>query len=217
MESNKLFIWSLRRSGAHGIIEWLKPLYGNKLKLFNNSKTDSPKGMSGEEDPAVIGLEDKVPKKLKEGKHLAIIRNPYNLIASRFKMWELTPTYMYVDTLDEQLALDVDLWKRFLKSSIKNTDKHKAFRIVVFDNWFQSKDYRKDIASWLGVEFTTDDGINNVNNTYGSSFDEHDYDGKAQDMQVLNRYKSIECKKLFEPLFEDKELKSLYYKLSKEF
>ena len=57
------------------------------------------------------------------------------------------------------------------------------------NEWFSDIDYRKQLAKTLDIPFT-DAGLNEVRDIMkGSSFDGRQFDGKAQEMKVLERWK----------------------------
>ena len=61
--------------------------------------------------------------------------------------------------------------------------------VIDYDKWVQDKDYRKVIAKILCLNFT-DGGLNTISEFgNGSSFDNMAYNGRAQEMDVLNRYR----------------------------
>jgi hypothetical protein len=63
---------------------------------------------------------------------------------------------------------------------------------VVFDQWFSSIKVRKRLAKSLNLNFT-DAGLNEVRKFGGgSSFDSDSFNGKAQEMKVLERFKICE-------------------------
>ena len=65
------------------------------------------------------------------------------------------------------------------------------YTTILYDKWFSDEDYRKQIVSELGLEFT-DMGRDKVSkHGRGSSFDGLDYNGKALEMNVLERYKTM--------------------------
>lgn len=80
-------------------------------------------------------------------------------------------------------------WRDFGLSLLFSDD---SFIHIVFDCWFSSKEYRRKITQRLGLPFT-DDGMTRVFER--SSFDSLEvYRYRAHEMDVLNRWKSIEDK-----------------------
>jgi hypothetical protein len=84
-----------------------------------------------------------------------------------------------------KLKNENDIWTSHLESN---------FYKIFFDEWFVNKDYRKKICADLKLKFT-DNGLLDVHQT--SSFDQKKFDGRAQDMDVLNRWKKFEKKRIF--------------------
>lgn len=65
--------------------------------------------------------------------------------------------------------------------------------IVVYDKWVQDKQYRKKLVKSLGLPKFTDAGFKDVpQNCGGSSFDGLEFNGKADEMKVLERWKEYE-------------------------
>jgi len=63
--------------------------------------------------------------------------------------------------------------------------------VVLYDKWFSDVDYRKSISARLGLEHT--DKLLNKIWRIGSTFatSKSEFQGKAQNMDVLNRYKML--------------------------
>lgn len=114
-----------------------------------------------------------------------ILRDPFNLMASRIR--KKTPTVsefkLYSDALNgwKDYALEFVGKGSFLSDCIK----------ISYNDWFIDMDYRKEIALQLGRPFS-DKGLNVVTTAgRGSSFDDLAYNGKAQEMDVLQRWSSL--------------------------
>ena len=83
------------------------------------------------------------------------------------------------------------LWVKYAKEILKETSYLSDPLFINYDKWFISKEYRMSICQSLDLDFN-DNGINNVPiNGNGSSFDERRYDNRAQEMDVLERWKLI--------------------------
>ncbi|MGM3151143.1 hypothetical protein, partial [Escherichia coli] len=68
---------------------------------------------------------------------------------------------------------------------------------VNYNKWFYSEAYRRELSRPFGP--FTDKGLNFIpNHGGGSSFDGHYYQGIAQDMMVLDRYKTLMADKEFQ-------------------
>ena len=113
--------------------------------------------------------------------NVVVLRDPYNLFASRVNFWEKS-TIPEV----ESICRFRQLWKnhanqRFNKNTI----------MIYYNKWFVDKNYRTDVCRQLNIEFS-DAGINDVVGFGdGSSFDFTNFNGKANKMCVLTRYKQI--------------------------
>ena len=84
---------------------------------------------------------------------------------------------------------------------------------INFNAWFVSQDYRKNLSKSLGLKFN-DKGLNIVPETgEGSSFDHRKFDGKAQKMKILDRWKVLKDKSGFRSLFRDPEIWKLSEKI----
>lgn len=74
-------------------------------------------------------------------------------------------------------------------------------------------DYRREVATQLGINFT-DDGVNEVTRSGGgSSFDGVSYSRKTQKMDVLNRWKLFTDNNLYRELLNTENLLNYSNKL----
>jgi hypothetical protein len=78
---------------------------------------------------------------------------------------------------------------------------------INYNKWFEDKSYREQICKDIDIPFT-DEGINYVPpDGRGSSFNKRKFNGKAQEMGVLERYKSmLENPKFMKIVSLDKEV-----------
>lgn len=130
---------------------------------------------------------------------ILILRDPYNTFASLIKRGENSKNFdliikKWIEHAKEYLGLS-----NYLQNRIS----------ISYNHWFENKAYRQKIAEALGLVFT-DDGINIVSNVgQGSSFDRTNYQGKANQMNVLYRYKDFLDHPVMLRLFADRELNEL--------
>ena len=76
---------------------------------------------------------------------------------------------------------------------------------ILFDAWFSNKEYRVKICEDLGLHFT-DIGKQSVSGLGGgSSFDLQEFEGKAEKMDVLNRYKLYKDNEDYKKFMKDEE------------
>lgn len=199
-----MIIYTLKRSGSHAIFNWIcranEPAihfngckdsniqYPQNLILYNNNKRKfMGKNYSKKWDYfqkvdhkkynmfLLYGFENCLlakKKKYKKYKEAIILRDPRNWIASCLQVNAKPLTHLY---------------KNYFKD-----DRYK----ILYDLWFNSKKYRKKICSDLKLKFS-DKGLNEVYLHGKSSFDKKEFDGKAQKMKVLERYKEFENNDLY--------------------
>jgi hypothetical protein len=205
----------MRRGGQHGVINWIcsqispslhfddcrlpddkivcmapyKYLKEEKKRLqVNPSELICPEDFSmclfNFEDQWIADIQDRF---LENNQHIfafesvtsiILLRDPYNLFASRSK--------------DERIELVGDEAKALYKSHMEMAMNAPGFVDINFNRWFTDKKYRKKLAERLNIPFT-DKGLDEVVWPGVSSFDGSDYDGKAQEMRVLERWKQLEA------------------------
>jgi hypothetical protein len=139
---------------------------------------------------------------------MLILRDPYNLLASKLR-WAYGERYQpSLDSLYETR----DLWKAHAKEYLGET-KYLPNRLSVsYNAWFANPAYRRALAEKLGVKWT-DKGMEEVARwgptVWGDSFDGLNYDGRATEMKVLERWKTYAGDPFFRRLVDDEELVSL--------
>lgn len=151
-------------------------------------------------------LKDKETKLGKSGKEydLLLIRDPFNLMASRYEKSKIDPK---MEATPEILSL----WKIYAREYIGQTNYLKHKITINFNQWFTDIEYRKSLSKQLNLKFS-DKGLNIISESgEGSSFEGRAYDGKAQLMKMNDRWKFFEKDKKFISFFDDPEL----FKLSK--
>ena len=141
---------------------------------------------------------------------LIIIRDPFNLLASRIKgnrKRENARNFDLMKVYSKKLTLP-ELWIAYAKECLNETDYLKNKKIVIkYNSWFSDESYRKQIAEKIGLEFS-DLGFNEVVRAggIGSSFDGTSFSGQASKMDVLSRWKILIDDPLFRELTNNKEL-----------
>jgi len=105
------------------------------------------------------------------------------------------------------------LWKQYAREALDLTAHLGPRKLVVrYNDWFQSEAYRKDLAERLGLEFS-DAGLEDVTKFgFGSSFDRQAFHGRAQQMDVMARWRKYENEASYRSLF-DEEMCDLSRKL----
>lgn len=111
-----------------------------------------------------------------------IIRDPFNLLASRLKN-----NFLSVKSKQKNI---IDLWLEYAKEYLGETTYLKHNKICInYNLWVKSKDYRQELAQKLNIKFT-DAGVNKVLSFGGgSSFDGENLNGQATSMNTDSRWK----------------------------
>ena len=139
-------------------------------------------------------------------KDIFIIRDPYNLFSSRAKHYDTGVAHRSDlcvhkrDNLDKLIFLWKDMAHRFLNP-------REGELGIYYDKWFNNVEYRKNICSSLGVEFS-DKGKELISGWGGGS----SFDGSktpAEKMRVLERKRGYEKYEFYLRLSEDAELNAL--------
>lgn len=143
--------------------------------------------------------------------NMLIIRDAKNVFASRIRKGMSRNSPAYPNKPGPMMQRSVDLWKSHAREFLGQTQLLENKVCVSFNEWFLNKVYRRKLSEQLGLPFT-DEGVSQVSaKGGGSSFNSTQFDGNSQNMQVLNRYESLEGpeKELFDVVFMDNELREL--------
>ena len=200
---------ALKRSGHHAVMNWYFGHIKNYYFLNNiNSKNtiipefEKLKNILNKKDFFITNIEDfdfdnpfNIQNKInyKFENYFYVLRNPFNLLASRIKSYEI-PTCL---EKKEICINDLILWKKFAHHFLKNNDK-----TILYDLWFESESYRDNISkilSFKNLNLNLDIVLNFGN---GSSFDFFKFDKNAQKMNVLKRYEEFQDNQNFIEIFD---------------
>ena len=138
--------------------------------------------------------------------NVLIVRNPFNNLASLSKM-RPSLTQKLIPTFKE-------MWIQYAEEALFKTNWLFPKVVFLFDKWFSNEEYRKELSLALGCSFT-DAGLNRIHGSIGSSFDGKRFDGKAQEMNVLGRWKQLENKEDYVYIL-DEGIRKLWLKLTKK-
>jgi hypothetical protein len=122
---------------------------------------------------------------------ILIVRDPFNLFASRYAK----PNWPAVKISDRTIKI----WKQHMKEARGFTDMLPNRVVVGYNQWVTSSEYRRDIETRLGLGIT-DNGIKD-DAGLGSSF--------SGDNDFLNRWKRFQDDPVFRKFFNDDELWAL--------
>jgi hypothetical protein len=145
---------------------------------------------------------------------LLIIRDPFNLFASRLKRDDNNIKNRYSLRNKLQREKVVSLWKNHAREFLGDTDYLSENKVCVnYNLWFTEKKYRKQLAEKLNIKFT-DQSINEVLHIGGgSSFDRTELNNEASKMKVLERWQEFAEDEGFISIFKDKEIIELYNRI----
>lgn len=144
-------------------------------------------------------------------KDILILRDPFNLFASRIKSNLLKGHHSHGAKPISILTLK-RIYKQHAKEFLRKKNNLKNLVPVNYNRWTKSEEYRKNLAFRLGIEFT-DNGFNQVSNVAGgSSFDGIKLSGQAHRMDLHNRWKNFAHDEEYWELF-DGELVDLTFEI----
>ncbi|NET62178.1 MAG: hypothetical protein F6K47_40545 [Symploca sp. SIO2E6] len=131
---------------------------------------------------------------------LLILRDPFNLVASRIKSDKMP--------VKNEGKTVIDLWIEYAKEFLNETQYLTNQKICLnYNRWFGDVDYRQQLAGQLKLDFS-DAGIDDVSNYGGgSSFDRRELQGQAKKMDVLNRWKYFSDDPSYRKLLDNEELR----------
>lgn len=136
-------------------------------------------------------------------KDLLIMRDPFNLFASRKKAGFLEGQHTHHKLRPISTLTLRRIYKQHAKEFLGKSKHLKNLYRINFNRWATEKDYRKVLAENLGIPFT-DIGFKEVKNVAGgSSFDGTDFSEKANDMKVNDRWKRYAFEEDFWNLFDE--------------
>lgn len=251
-------IFHLKRTGSHGIINWIFQQLDNDNTLFINSVGKFIDGIGNSTNDLYNLDNDKIKKfhlkdnysnliddekirniiysfeeqhsfseknlkkipfltnegSLHENKigsadkkiNILILRDPYNCYSSRLSKGGLSSRYHPIYGYYAFKKMWLFHAKEFLDITNYFNIKDRLKICISYNKWFCDKEYRRKISKKIGFEFT-DKGINQVRKFGGgSSFNQTDFDKKAQKMDVLERWRKNKNHPLFKKLLKDKEI-----------
>lgn len=126
-------------------------------------------------------------------KSILIIRDPYNLMASRAakKEYHLLPISRFA----------VERWKQHAREALGETSFLKNKVVINYNRWFEDDSYRRELELELGLPGTTDETVDRVVMA-GSSFTGIKRDGEARRMKVNERWRMFANSEFYIRLFD---------------
>ena len=205
MLGKKILFVATKRSGHHAILSWFAKqmketvihhndvdpykLVDGEIHYFGGVKktkyagSDSKKIIYSFEDAKIDDI-NMVENHI-EAESIIVLRDVRNTIASLIRSTEKR-------SLKQRLAESTNAWFEYACEILNGKKQY-----ILFDKWFKDKAYRMWICDNFDIPFT-DEGINFIpKNANGSSFDQMKYQGRAQDMKVLERWKAYNNNSIF--------------------
>lgn len=226
-----LVVVGMRRTGNHAVISWIKEQCEGSFLFYNNINpecspfsarmTEHKIGFSGkpllvfsyEDQPSVAidspFLDEALRKYCRSPttscRTVLILRDPYNLFASRLKKWP--------EVLNDPLASArmVNLWKNYAKEfgATHAQGEQRPLTSINYNQFILSETYRKELSNELGLNFS-DAGLQHIPvYGHGSSFDVENFERAAVNLDVTTRWTFFKENDEFWDLFDDSELQRL--------
>ena len=168
----------------------------------------------GYEDHALPSITDALFEQMHEvylGKSkkrldILIMRDPFNLFASRLKSGMIE--------IKNEKSTAVELWIQYAKEFLNESNYLSHNKICIsYNRWFSDLEYRQDLANQLGTEFT-DAGMDRVAHLGGgSSFDGQNMDGAGRKMAVIDRWKTFIDNPDYRQIFQNQRLLDYSHKI----
>lgn len=137
------------------------------------------------------------------GKDLLILRDPFNLFASRIKSGLITGHYTHHGTRPISVLTLKRIYKQHAREFLGKKKYLKNRVLINFNRWTAEKEYRKAIAQELNISFS-DKGFTEVMDVAGgSSFDGTKFCGNASGMDLNNRWKEFASDEFFWSFFDE--------------
>lgn len=237
---NEVCVAALQRSGHHAIINWIVANSAGPACFLNDCRLNLNPFMTFAGDEGIehttknlliYNYEDRELSELftlefmdnrtrwfgksERSVYVLIMRDPFNNFASKYR-WAVNGTKWTPET--EWIARVLPgLWKSYAKEFLGLTNFMPAPKVFLsYNRWFIDEEYRQEIAGRLELA-SADKGLTEVArwgpNTWGDSFDNLDFDGRALEMKVLERWRYFADDPVFRNLFRDSELLSLSQKI----
>jgi hypothetical protein len=231
----QLRVLGLRRSGNHAIVNWIRRQCSGPTVFLNNVRPgtdpwqsrDNPEGPPpARPDLLIYSYEDARPKLLAdrtfarrraeylgacdEHRSLLILRDPYNLFASRIRH--------HFGQAPLRFFSMADLWLLHAREYLGHTRYLGSQTILVsYDRWCVDYGYRRALAETLGIPFT-DTGFDEVTDYGGgSSFEGTQLTGRGSAMRVRERHVTQAGNSFYYDLFRDPRIAAYSARIFPEF
>jgi len=138
----------------------------------------------------------------------AMLTNGFNPVTDKLEE-RLVRTRDRKSLIYRELRRAAELWKEYAAEATGSTKRLTNLLVINYNRWFADETYRAALGSQLNM-ISVDKGVDQVAN-WGpaSSFDKLSYDGRANEMKVLERWKHYADDELYRSVCGDRELHCL--------
>lgn len=138
--------------------------------------------------------------------NILILRDPFNLFASRLKK-SMNDGTSEVHWIGEN---SVRTWIQHAKEFLNETNYLGDNLVTIsYNHWFSDIDYRRQISEKLDLKFTDDGFLTVPSHGGGSSFDGVSKNQNANTMEVLQRWRVFEGDERLKTIFENNVILNL--------
>lgn len=195
----KLHVLTMMRSGHNAIINWLAAHY-RAAGLVTDVVTPFTLGLARtlsegqpECDVRILAWCEQMPVQMHraidgsahaDNESLVIVRDPANLFASRIEWEKGVKTPLAEDHQAVIHDMELSVWRAQYELA-----KSQSAGMISFNRWVEDVDYRRELVESRGIAFTDArrDAVSASGG--GSSFDALQFDGRARDMAVNDRWR----------------------------
>jgi hypothetical protein len=227
-----IHVVAARRSGQHAVMWWLRSLMESPHLRFNNchvpyrlrKRDRSDMRQFGDErlNALFINYEDKEPRLFTAGYDspadieagraatILILRDPFNNLASKRRA---NP-----ERDRDYFRLERELWKSHAREFLGETDYLGKKILLNYNDWFRDSDSRTAVTEALETDLpashpAAERALAKVPWNGRSQFESNRFDGRAQEMKVLERWKAMSDDPIYGDVFADEELVELSRRL----
>lgn len=227
-------VLAMQRSGHHAIIDWIirsnnvstfflnnitRTKYKKQFETYNFEAKNIEEAVGFKKDLFIYNIEEPSLKKIKEysrvaskynlplgeTKNVIIIRDPYNLFASRAKYGRFGERWVGAEA--------IEMWKSFAREYVGETNFIKEKTFILYDDWYSSLAYRIMANNRLNCFGKLSKEIGEITKYgKGSSFSKMNIKNH-KNLKVLERWRELARNEEYLKIFEDEELVKLSSKI----
>lgn len=193
----------------------------NRLHLADTHPEYIPVGKDSEKGLAIVSYEDNDPDKVfRPGRevhykeyfgadsynHVLILRDPYNMTASRLYREYLPNHWVRYRILDGKHEALAELWKMYARLFLEK-ENDPNWLCVCFNRWFKDINYRKKLSAKINKPFT-DVGYRGSTWRPGKTSFEHGYEC-TENYKIEDRWRNYIAHSGYRKFIEDEEMEEL--------